>query len=167
MAVLIGMSGDLKGKKFTLDQTTLTIGRAADNTIPLNNPAVSGHHCSISHEGDHFILRDLGSTNGTRVNAKDVKEITLKPKDLIQVGAVELLYNDETDAAPPETGVFASTQVDVAQGAIEKPQSFDSISPFGARRKENTRLLVAVIVIIGVLAIGVVGYFVYKTFIAE
>ena len=167
MAVLIGMSGELKGKTFNLDEGKVTLGRSADNTISINNPAVSGHHAEIVLEGEHYVLRDLGSTNGTRVNAKDVKDVTLKAKDLIQFGSVELLYNSEVESTEDGLTSYAPTQVEVSQDAVTRPQSFESISPFGARRRENTTLWMALIVVVAVLALGGVGFFVYKLLIAE
>ncbi|MCZ7591845.1 MAG: FHA domain-containing protein [Kiritimatiellae bacterium] len=80
MAVLIGMAGDIKGKSFPIEQDEVTLGRSSDNAIPLNNATVSGKHASIKREGDSYVLRDLGSTNGTRVNSREVKEAVLRPE---------------------------------------------------------------------------------------
>jgi pSer/pThr/pTyr-binding forkhead associated (FHA) protein len=167
MAVLIGMSGELKGKTFNLDTGAVTLGRSADNTISINSPAVSGHHASITFEDEHYVLRDVGSTNGTRVNAKDVTDVVLKPKDLIQFGSVELLFNSEVEATDDGQTSYAPTQVEVSQDAVTRPQSFESISPFGARRRENTTLWIALIVVVAILALGGVGYFIYKLMFSE
>ena len=51
-----------------------------------------------------------------------------------------------------------------ASGPAVKPQSFNSISPFGARRRENQSLWTMVIAVLGVLALGVVAYFLYVLF---
>ena len=167
MAVLIGMSGDVKGKSFTLDQKTLTIGRSADNTIPLDNATVSGHHCNITLEGDRHVLRDLGSTNGTRVNAKEIKEAVLKPKDILQVGEVEFLYN--SDLILPEAGDEQSpaTEVLVTQGPTARPESFNSISPFGARRKDQQKLWSVILVVVGIVALAVVAVFFFRLVTAD
>jgi pSer/pThr/pTyr-binding forkhead associated (FHA) protein len=167
MAVLIGMSGDVKGKSFTLDANTLSIGRSADNTIPLNNATVSGHHCTIALDGERHVLRDLGSTNGTRVNAAEIKEAVLKPKDLIQVGAVEFLYNSDLLLPDDKEIAGSPTEVLVTQGPTTAPDSFDSISPFGARRKDTQKMWSAVLVIIGVLALAVVAFFFFKLVTAD
>jgi len=166
MASLIGMSGDLKGQVFEFDSNELTIGRSDDNTIIVNNASVSGHHCCIVREGDKYTLRDNGSTNGTRVNSKDVVEAVLKPKVLIQVGSVEFMFNadyvesgpeDEEEEAPP-----AQTQVEVAPGPAEAPDSFANVSPFGARRKEPKGMWFVLILVVGILALAGVGYVIYK-----
>ena len=48
MAVLIGMSTDVKGQTHEIDTSGITIGRSSDNTISINNSTVSGHHCKIA-----------------------------------------------------------------------------------------------------------------------
>ncbi|MFH0880633.1 MAG: FHA domain-containing protein [Lentisphaerota bacterium] len=159
MAVIIGMSGDVKGKSFQIDREMLTLGRSKDNTIPLDNSTVSGHHCAIVFEGNRYILRDRESTNGTRLNSREISEAVLKPKDLIQVGSVEFLFDAEENSAV-DTHSYAETQVEVAPGPASAPDSFSNISPFGARRKENRGLWFLLIALVGVLTlIGVVFFF--------
>ena len=160
MAVLIGMSGEVKGKTFQIDRSEITLGRSKDNVIVLDNSTVSGHHCAVAHEGERYILRDKESTNGTRLNAREVSEAILKPKDLIQVGSVEFLFDAEEGLAV-DTHSYAETQVEVAAGPAAAPDSFANISPFGARRKENRGLWFLLIALVGLLAlVGVVFFFI-------
>jgi len=51
---------------------------------------VSRNHFTLTHQNDAWVLTDLGSTNGTRVNGNKIKEIQLNQGDLIQAGIVEL-----------------------------------------------------------------------------
>jgi pSer/pThr/pTyr-binding forkhead associated (FHA) protein len=164
MAVLIGMSADVKGQTHEIDTTGITIGRSSDNTISINNSTVSGHHCKIAQEGDHVILRDLGSTNGTRVNSKEVTEATLRPKDLVQVGSVEFLFNSQDIPLSEAEAIYNKTEIIDASGPAVKPQSFNSISPFGARRRDNKSLWTTVIAALSLLAFAVVAYFLYALF---
>ncbi len=158
MAVLIGMSAEVKGKNITLDMDELTVGRSADNTLPINNASVSGHHAKIVRDGERFVLKDLGSTNGTRVNTKDVQEHALKAKDLIQFGSIEFLFNSDelSDDAAEET--FAPTEVVESLGGAAAPESFSSISPFGARRRETPGIWVILIIVLGIAALASAGY---------
>ncbi len=166
MAVLMGMSGDVKGKTYPIDDNGLTLGRSTDNTVAINNATVSGHHATIRREGDAYILRDLGSTNGTRVNSREVKEAALRPKDLIQVGSVEFLFNSEAMSFEDAQAAMTRTEVLESQGSVSMPESFDNISPFGARRRENLTFWVPLIVALGLLALGVVIYLFIKLFSA-
>lgn len=159
MASLTGMSADVKGRVFQLEQEVTSLGRSKDNTIIIENPTVSGHHCSITREGNAYVLRDLESTNGTRLNGKSVTEVRLKPKDLIQVGSVEFLFDGE-EVEAVETHSFAEARVEEAAGPVRAPESFNTISPFGARQKETKGLWLFLISLVGVLAlIAVVVYF--------
>ena len=65
----------------------LTIGRAPDNAVIIDNPAVSGHHARVFSESGAVILEDLNSTNGTFVNGQRVSQALAGPGDLIKIGS--------------------------------------------------------------------------------
>lgn len=71
---------------------SLTIGRLPDNTVVIDNPAVSGHHACIFRDDDHFVVEDLESTNGTYVNEKHVIRHTLQNGDAVLVGKHKLVF---------------------------------------------------------------------------
>jgi len=172
MAVLIGMSAEVKGKSFPVDRDNFTIGRKPDNAIMLDNPTVSSHHCAIISKDGRFFLNDLGSTNGTLLNAKEVSdESRLRPRDLVQVGSVEFLFDAEEtpeDAVTsPATRSFSeSTKVEEATGSVAAPESFTSISPFGTRRRESKGWTMLLIVLVGALALIGVVYLVFNLVMA-
>jgi len=57
------------GQTISLEQGIVTIGRKSGNTIVLEDDLkVSRHHCAISQEGNSYIIRDVGSSNGTYLN---------------------------------------------------------------------------------------------------
>lgn len=162
MAVLIGMSPEVKGKNFELDREKITIGRNATNMIVLDHPTVSGKHCQISRIGSRYTLTDLGSTNGTRVNSQEVKETDLRPKDLVQIGSVEFLFDAEGAEISAREETRVQAEVVVTTGPATAPISFTSISPFGPRRKENQALWYALVGLVGVLALVGLALFVLK-----
>ncbi|MDO9543072.1 MAG: FHA domain-containing protein [Kiritimatiellia bacterium] len=154
MASLIGMSGSVKGQKFDVNKDRTTIGRAANNDIMVQDEAVSSQHCYISRRGNSFILHDLNSTNGTTLNLQPVlTEATLQNKQVIQVGASELMFE-----GGPEEGVTSSIQP-VTEVVVEKspvvtaPKSFSSVSPFGARYKSRKGLWLALVMIFGLIVL--------------
>lgn len=66
------------------------IGRAADNTISIEDKTLSAHHCRLSHHGGQWWLEDLGSRNGTMVNELIVEEpLVVTYGDFITMGRVE------------------------------------------------------------------------------
>lgn len=85
-----GQSGLQPGKKFPLNQVN-SIGRAMSNDIPLNDTFLSGEHAVLEWDGNTWLLEDLGSTNGSWVNGREVDAPTpLTYGDIVQVGHVEL-----------------------------------------------------------------------------
>jgi len=83
------------GSRFHLGDTAVTVGRAADCDLVLADPTVSKHHFELRPRGREIALIDLGSTNGTRVNALSVRDHVLDHGDEIRVGATVLRF--ETD----------------------------------------------------------------------
>lgn len=66
-----------------------TIGRHPGNDISLDDPSVSGEHAQIAFERNHWVVRDLGSTNGTLVNGTRIDApITLRSGDDVRFGRV-------------------------------------------------------------------------------
>ncbi len=69
-----------------LEKEETTIGRKPENTIHIDNLAVSGRHARVLRIGSKVILEDLGSTNGTFVNDKQVAKHILQHGDAIVIG---------------------------------------------------------------------------------
>jgi pSer/pThr/pTyr-binding forkhead associated (FHA) protein len=89
-------------KTAMLEDAAVTIGRASDNEMVINDPAVSGKHCAVEPDPEGgYRLRDLESTNGTHVNGQLAKEWALQPGDVITIGAARIVFEDkETESAP-------------------------------------------------------------------
>lgn len=65
----------------------ITIGKANDNEYVVNDPSVSRHHARLTYEEEgHWILEDLGSTNGTFVNGIQIARKQVTSKDVIKLG---------------------------------------------------------------------------------
>ncbi len=83
---------------FELDQGDMKIGRRPDAGITIDSMAVSGEHANIFTIGEDSFIQDLGSTNGTFVNNKQITKHHLKDGDVIMIGKHTLNYVNETQA---------------------------------------------------------------------
>lgn len=73
----------------------VTIGRQPDNVFRIDNPAVSGHHAKVYAEGDHYVIEDVESFNGTYVNGQRISRVVLKDGDSITIGKHTVEFRDE------------------------------------------------------------------------
>ena len=96
--LILSLDGQLI-KEFTLSKERTTIGRKPHNDIQIDNLAVSGEHAVIMTILNDSFLEDLGSTNGTLVNAQPIKKHFLQGNDIIEIGKYKLKYVNETPAS--------------------------------------------------------------------
>ncbi len=92
-ATLSVTGGADKGVALVLERLPATLGRSADNHLALDDQLVSRHHAVIREEAGRFVLADLGSTNGTFVDGRRVKERVLSDGDVIRLGGTTLLFS--------------------------------------------------------------------------
>jgi len=71
---------------------SLSIGRTAGNDLPLDHPKVSRQHAQVIRKGAGFLVRDLGSRNGTRIGEKPVSEQFLENGDVLHIGDFQLVF---------------------------------------------------------------------------
>lgn len=82
-------------KTYEIDEPVVTIGRLPENSITIANMGVSRRHVKIEEDTDRrFMLSDLNSLNGTYVNGKRIKRITLSSGDKISIGKYTILYEE-------------------------------------------------------------------------
>ncbi len=84
----IFLSGLRKGERVTITTFPATIGRDPNSTLPLalQDQLASTRHAQIAHEGSEYLLRDVGSSNGTYHNGSRVTEVRLRHEDVIEFG---------------------------------------------------------------------------------
>jgi len=162
MAVLIGMSSSVKGKKFELSLDETFVGRNTQNQISINDTSISGRHCSIVRDGNKFSLHDLGSTNGTRLNGAGVTKIGLRPKDIVQVGNVELMFDGQD--VEVDSGTSSDTaKIEVVAEPVQIPRNFHTASPFGNRSDNRKPWFILTIGLI-VLVVAALTFFIIRMF---
>jgi pSer/pThr/pTyr-binding forkhead associated (FHA) protein len=124
----------ISGIAHELMDEAITIGRGPDNTIVVNDPSISTHHAQLLGEGDTYRLKDLDSTNGTRVNGKPVTETVLRFNDRIRFGAAEARYESSEAAEPKPLPKPEEIKAQFAADTAARPY-LTSASPF--RRPEQ------------------------------
>ncbi len=84
--------GPNAGSRFLLDGDLTTVGRHPDSDIFLDDVTVSRKHATFRREGDTFVVRDVGSLNGTYVNRERIDEARLHTGDEVQIGKFRLVF---------------------------------------------------------------------------
>jgi adenylate cyclase len=109
-----------------------SLGRHPNNTIQLLDKIVSKEHCIIEQRGEIFVLRDLGSLNGTYINADRVRgEGVLHHGDEITLGATRARFDDGSGRQPSSPQITAPQQA--WQPAAPPPQQYSATGPSQAR----------------------------------
>jgi len=93
-------------RHFPLDRPVINVGRRLDNQIILEDPHVSRTHAQLRWREGRFTLFDLGSTSGTMVNGRPVKQHVLLPGDVITIGPVRLVYGEDSGGPPDSTPAY-------------------------------------------------------------
>jgi diguanylate cyclase (GGDEF)-like protein len=96
---LVQIHGPELGKKYTLDDGELTIGRDDSNHIVVDLDNVSRRHARVRIQGSRVMVEDLGSTNGTYLNDEELAQATpLRSGDLVKVGSSIFKFLDGASA---------------------------------------------------------------------
>ncbi len=88
----VGTTGRPTQVVFTVNKDEVVIGRVGECDVVLNHITVSRKHASVKKTPDGYVVKDLKSANGIRVNDKDVTEAVLKDDDEIQIGNYTLRF---------------------------------------------------------------------------
>jgi len=90
-------------KEVDVGAQPISIGRAPDNDLHVDNLAVSSHHARIFNDSGKLVVEDMNSLNGTFVNSQRITRATLKPGDVVTVGkhTVEVRGEAEPIATSP------------------------------------------------------------------
>lgn len=163
MAKLVVLSGEMKDKTFELTEDRLTIGRTDDNQVHLPDSAVSSHHAEFSRREDDYVIRDLNSTNGTRVNGQRIVETRLYHGDAVWFGNLECQYLSSAKSAPqpaPSLKKTVDLSTTVVPTSVKRPKTFQKADPFNknATSTKSKRVLQALIVLFSLVIVGLLAY---------
>ncbi len=97
---LIIVAGPDLGMEWAFKTPEIVLGRDEDCDLMMSDIAVSRRHAKLALEGDHFVLHDLGSGNGTYLNGARIEREELSPGDEITVGERTLRFVELNEAPP-------------------------------------------------------------------
>lgn len=152
MACLTVMDGPLKGQKISLELPLTRVGRREGNDWVLQDSSVSGSHCEIEKTDNGFLIRDLGSTNGTKVNSEPIKDKLLFRNDIIHIGEISVMIEGED---VPQTGLRDTAAIPRTTIIIpqKRPTVIDTPKVF-VKKSNSNKIWIAVIVILLLVIIG-------------
>jgi pSer/pThr/pTyr-binding forkhead associated (FHA) protein len=128
------------GPSILLDKPILLLGRHGECDVQLNSRKVSRRHCCIAQVHDYLVVRDLGSTNGVRINGKRVLEGKLNAGDELTVGNfryqvyldAEANSDEPQDTPPPLPNAKAKPLPDRLEEADEPVPLDDATANAGS-----------------------------------
>ncbi|MGQ0434027.1 MAG: FhaA domain-containing protein [Microthrixaceae bacterium] len=80
------------GDRFSLTESIITIGRHPDSNLVLGDPNVSRNHAEIRPQGERYVVVDLGSTNGSRINGVRIDTQVLQDGDELTFGNTRMRF---------------------------------------------------------------------------
>ncbi|HKF20971.1 MAG TPA: sigma 54-interacting transcriptional regulator [Candidatus Angelobacter sp.] len=133
-ARLIAVAGPLLKMEFPLDDEATVIGRDVAATVCVKSRSASRRHCAVRREGDQYLIRDLGSSNGTLVNGLPVTECVLQHGDRIAVS--DSLFVFAVDLQPER-----ALRPEVTESGDATPIEFSSVHEAELLFRDPHRLL--------------------------
>ena len=131
---------DGRSYNFPIKKAKTTIGRDKTNDLVLQDKTVSRHHAQITRTKEGYLLADLGSYNGTKVNDSFSQSILLKHNDKIKIGLKSLTFIDKREKAlSPEDSLIITADSDYE---AENKQIIKSLSESSAI--DSQRLLISI-----------------------
>ena len=167
MPRLVAQSTEFEGKVFDLNGPEITVGRLADNKIQIEHASVSGHHAVLKLSGLDYTIKDLESTNGTRINGERITEQKLRRNDSLRLGNIELLYDSEHQP-PGQPMPTPSERVNLAECSSKgRPDNFTNAAPVAKRIKGKLETRwTFIFAVLGILVVAGLGYFTWVVFLA-
>ncbi|MCR2824796.1 FhaA domain-containing protein [Microbacterium sp. zg.Y909] len=112
---------DINGARHPLVKGRTVIGRGSDADITIPDAGTSRKHVEILWDGERAMVRDLGSTNGTKLDGLRVTEAPLPPDSTVTIGRTDIVFRVVAQAQPtrPARPADATRAYDVRRGAGE------------------------------------------------
>lgn len=141
-------------KEVPVGNRPVTIGRAPDNDLPVDNLAVSNYHAKIYYEAGRMVIEDLNSLNGTFVNDLRIERATLHDGDSVHIGKHMIKVDTSGDApvAWPSGRKTAAPRINetMVLDTKERRQMLQQAAAMGESMQfASTRVKVPTLVVLG------------------
>jgi predicted component of type VI protein secretion system len=147
MAKLLILTGKHQGKRLTLPDRDVVVGRSEECNITLKTEEVSRQHCRLSIADGQLSVCDLGSRNGTLVNGREVMGVTaLQDGDELQIGPMKFRVQTEPseNRKPPgdvaRDGAASGGKADEDEIASWLSESSDDTRTIKAAKDDDTAI---------------------------
>ena len=137
-AKLTIVDGKDTGKNIEITKDEIIAGRSLDNDFVISDSSVSRKHFKITKEDDHFIISDMGSGNGTKVNGTKTTSATLSDGDIISAGVRQIKFEILNPDLKPKVQAQRVTKQDIQLDDEEEP----------VKKKESSTVIWILIILI-------------------
>ncbi len=151
-AKLTIVDGKDSGKNIEITKDEILAGRSLDNDFVISDISVSRKHFKIKKEGERFVISDMGSGNGIKVNGSKTTSTTLSDGDIISVGARQIKFEILNPDLKPKVQAQRVTKQNL-QPAYDVEEDDEPV-----KKGSSPLVLIAIIVVI-LIGIGGVAYF--------
>jgi len=155
MPKIISESKEIPQLTIELVGPRMAVGRIDGNEVQVVHGSISSRHAELVLEGQEYRVRDLESTNGTRVNDEKVTDALLQDRDRLQFGQIPFRYEGAVPRAAlalPMVGAVFQMELGVDLGV---PENFRNLSPIKKKGGGgDATLLVLLGAVVAVLGIG-------------
>lgn len=145
LVVIYAPSSNQLGKRFSLVESSVRIGRGAENHVVLDSDSVSRRHARIEVLGGDYRIVDMRSTNGTYVNDELIEETQLRRGDQIKIGdtILKFLSGADLESQYHET-IYRMTIIDGLTGVHNKRYFVEQLDRELSRAARHRRPLTLV-----------------------
>jgi len=138
----------------------LAIGRIEGNEVQIVHGSISSRHAELVLEGVEYRVRDLESTNGTRVNDEKITDALLQDRDRLQFGQIPFRYEGAVARAAlaiPQAGATFQMEQGVDEGI---PENFRNLSPIKGKGQSGSPIWI--LAVGGLVAVLGLGFYVFR-----
>ena len=145
-ACVVVIHGPAIGSRADIGEQPITVGRSPQADLHIPHVSISRQHCEFWREGEAYRVRDLGSTNRTRLNERPVDQADLKDGDHIVLGEIILKFISHSSVeAGYHEEIYQLATHDALTGLFNRRQFSDLLATEaarGLRREPNTVLAI-------------------------